>query len=46
MSTWTNQDKLSTQTSLTYNEAGKTYNQSDMQYNGKVRATWSNQAEN
>lgn len=44
--TWTNQEKLSTQPSTTYNDSTKTYNQADLQYNGKTRATWTNQTEN
>lgn len=45
MATWENQEKLSTQTSITYNEAGVTYNEADTQYNGKERTGWTNQSE-
>lgn len=46
MATWTNQEKLSTQTSITYDEAGITYDKADEQYNGKTRTDWTNQTEN
>lgn len=44
--TWENQEKLATQTSQTYNQAGLTYGDVSTQYNGKQRTGWTNQTEN
>lgn len=41
--TWTDQEKLATQTSITYEQSGDTYDQANTQYNGKTRATWTDQ---
>lgn len=46
MATWTNDNKLSGQPSITYNESGKTYNEANVQYNGKVQTTWTNDTKN
>lgn len=45
MATWTNDQKLEGQTSVTYNETGITYNQSGLQYNGKLQTVWTNDSQ-
>jgi hypothetical protein len=40
MTTWTYKTKFSGQTPITYNEAGKTYNQASYLYNGIIGTVW------
>ncbi len=44
--TYTNEAKYGGQTSITYNEAGITYNQLTYMYNGKLGTYYTNQTKN
>lgn len=44
--TYTNQPKYSGQTSITYNESGKTYNNAGYMYAGKLGTIFTNQTKN
>ncbi len=46
MSIWTLIKKYAAQIGLTYNAAGKTYNQADTNYSGKLGTVWSNRTKN
>lgn len=46
MTTWTNQQPLSGQTPISYNQSGVQYNQILYTYSGKLKASWSNQTKN
>lgn len=43
---WTILKKYATQIGFTYNEAGKTYNQAQANYGGKLNTVWSNRTKN
>jgi len=43
---WTILKKFATQIGLTYNASGKTYNQVDTNYAGKLSTQWSNRTKN
>ena len=43
---YTNQEKFSGQTPITYGEAGKTYGEFTYMYSGKVGTTFTNQTKN
>lgn len=42
MTTWNNTQKYIGQTSITYNEAGKTYNQANYSYWGLLQVVYTN----
>lgn len=44
--TYTNQQKYSGQSSITYNESSKTYDQAIYQYNGVLGTVYTNQTKN
>lgn len=46
MTTWSNETKYAGQSSITYNESGKTYNEATYNYNGKVAPIWSSGSRN
>ena len=43
---WANIKKYASQIGLTYNASGKTYNQADTNYGGKLSTIWSNKTKN
>jgi len=43
---WTTQKKYELQTGLTYNATGKTYNEINVNYGGKLTTQWATQTKN
>lgn len=43
---WTILKKYASQIGITYNASGKTYNQANYNYNGKLSTIWSNRTKN
>jgi hypothetical protein len=43
--TWTEQEKYSDQTAITYNEAEITYNEANYIYDGKLGTVWTEENE-
>jgi len=46
MTTWTEEEKYSSQDSIEYNEDSVTYNESTYTYNGKLGTVWTEQTKN
>lgn len=46
MSIWTALNKYASQIGLTYNASGKTYNQTGVNYGGKLSTRWTQQTKN
>jgi len=46
MSIWNNIKKFASQIGLTYNASGKTYNQANTNYAGKLGTIWNNKIKN
>lgn len=46
MTVWTTIKKYASQIGLTYNASGKTYNQANVNYGGKLTTQWTNQNKN
>lgn len=46
MSIWNTLKKYASQIGLTYNASGKTYNQANVTYGGKLSTIWSNRTKN
>lgn len=41
-STWTNEQKLAGQTSITYDNSSSTYDQANLNYEGQITTKWTN----
>lgn len=46
MSIWTQIKKFASQLGFTYNQAGKTYNETTINYDGKAITIWNNRTKN